>query len=162
MDSQTAAKPNRIVNIVCAGPEHRDALVSGNAAMALETEGKQLDVAVLRRGVERVLEDRSKGFYLVALDSAGSVLGQLMITFEWSDWRAGDIYWIQSVFVLPSARRSGVYRALHEHVLTLARAHGNVVAVRLYVERHHPAAIASYRQVGMKQSIYELMEQEDI
>jgi GNAT superfamily N-acetyltransferase len=147
---------------VCAGPEHRDALVAGNAAMALETEGKQLDVAVLRRGVERVLEDPSKGFYLVALDSAGEVLGQLMITFEWSDWRAGDIYWIQSVFVVPAARRSGVYRALHSHVRTLARAHGNVVAIRLYVERHNTAAIASYKQVGMKPSIYELMEQEDI
>ncbi len=147
---------------MCAGPEHRDALVAGNAAMALETEGKQLDVAVLRRGVERVLEDPSKGFYLVALDSAGEVLGQLMITFEWSDWRAGDIYWIQSVFVVPAARRSGVYRALHSHVRTLARAHGNVVAIRLYVERHNTAAIASYKQVGMKPSIYELMEQEDI
>jgi GNAT superfamily N-acetyltransferase len=162
VDSQTASKPIRIVNVVCAGPEHRDALVAGNAAMALETEGKQLDVAVLRRGVERVLEDPSKGFYLVALDSAGEVLGQLMITFEWSDWRAGDIYWIQSVFVVPAARRSGVYRALHSHVRTLARAHGNVVAIRLYVERHNTAAIASYKQVGMKPSIYELMEQEDI
>lgn len=130
--------------------------------MAEETEGKALDVEVLRRGVLAVLNDPGKGHYFVAVrGSDRAVVGQLMITFEWSDWRAGQVHWIQSVYVAPAARRLGVYRALHEHVLADARARGNVVAVRLYVERHNTAAQRTYSRVGMKSSIYELMEQED-
>jgi ribosomal protein S18 acetylase RimI-like enzyme len=128
--------------------------------MAWETEGKRLDLATLRRGVRAVLEDPTKGFYLVAVGPEEQVVGQLMVTFEWSDWRDGTIFWIQSVYVAPEARRRGVYRALHEAVLTHARAHRGV-AVRLYVEKHNRGAQETYRRVGMSPAIYELMEQED-
>ncbi len=130
--------------------------------MALETEGKQLDEVVLRRGVESVLADPAKGHYFVAVRSEDArVVGQLMITFEWSDWRAGQIHWIQSVYVAPEARQTGVYRAMHEHVIAEAKRQGDVVAIRLYVERHNTTAQRTYSRVGMKSSIYELMEQED-
>ncbi len=145
-----------------AGESHLEALVRGNQAMALETEGKQLDERVLRRGVESVLKDPGKGHYFVAVrTSDAEVVGQLMITFEWSDWRAGQVHWIQSVYVAPEARRLGVYRALHEHVVADAKSRGDVVAIRLYVERHNTAAQRTYSRVGMKTSIYDLMEQED-
>lgn len=142
-----------------AGPSHVDALIRGNQAMALETEGKRLDDAVLRRGVESVLADSNKGHYFVAVRE-DEVVGQLMLTYEWSDWRAGQVHWIQSVYVAPAARRLGVYRTLHEYVVRDARSRG-AVAIRLYVERHNTAAQRTYSRVGMKSSIYDLMEQED-
>src|SRR6185369_14223969 len=95
-----------------AEPRDLAALVAGNAAMALETEGRRLDPARLERGVRALLADPAKGFYLVA-EEAGNVVGQLMITTEWSDWRDGVFWWIQSVHVVPSHRRRGVYRRLH-------------------------------------------------
>lgn len=128
--------------------------------MAWETEAKRLGAETLRRGVRAVLEDPAKGFYLVAVTDVGRVVGQLMVTFEWSDWRDGTIFWVQSVYVTPEARRSGVYTALHAAVLSHARAHGGV-AVRLYVEKHNGVAQETYRRVGMKPAIYDLMEQED-
>ncbi|MFZ9889314.1 MAG: GNAT family N-acetyltransferase, partial [Myxococcota bacterium] len=110
-----------------------------NLAMAQESEGRDLDPEVLARGVTAVLLDRSRGVYIVA-EREGDVVGQLMLTSEWSDWRCGLFWWIQSVYVVPSARRTGVYRALHAHVLSLAKAAGDVVGVRLYVEEHNVGA----------------------
>jgi ribosomal protein S18 acetylase RimI-like enzyme len=132
-------------------------LVDFNARMAVETEGKALDRAVLTRGVTRLLEDGHRGRYFVA-DDAGDVLGCLMITSEWSDWRDGWFWWIQSVFVKPEARRRGVYRALHEHVVTEAKKAGDVVGVRLYVEPNNTRAQATYAKLGMKKT-YDVMEQ---
>jgi len=134
------------------------ALRDGNRAMALETEQLDLDPVRLLRGVEAVLADPTKGFYLVA-DSAGDVVGQLMITYEWSDWRAGTCWWIQSVHVIPAARRQGVYRALHAEALRRAKAAG-AVAVRLYVIASNRSAQATYTSLGMHDSGYRVFEQE--
>ncbi len=160
MDSRRPLDTIRNLRVLPATSEHWADLVAGNERMAWETEGKRLDPETLRRGVRAVLDDPAKGFYLVALGDDERVVGQLMVTFEWSDWRDGTIFWIQSVFVAPEARRCGVYRALHAAVLAHARAHGGV-AVRLYVERHNGAARETYRRVGMTSAIYDLMEQED-
>lgn len=132
-------------------------LVEFNLSMARETEGLELDRARLERGVEAALADSGRGFYLVAeLDGAPS--GCLLVTAEWSDWRNGWAWWIQSVYVMPAARRHGVYRALHARVLELARERGDVVALRLYVERNNLPAQATYRQLGMHESHYRMFE----
>jgi GNAT superfamily N-acetyltransferase len=137
-----------------------DALVEGNRAMALDTEGLALDPAVLRRGVGAALSDPSRGEYLVAETEGGAFAGQLMLTREWSDWRAGYWLWIQSVHVVPAYRRRGVYRALHAAVLARAAASPEPVAgVRLYVERDNARAQHTYAAVGMAETHYRLYEQ---
>jgi ribosomal protein S18 acetylase RimI-like enzyme len=133
-----------------------ETLVDMNAKMAWETEQKRLDPAVLRNGVRRVLEDQNRGRYFVAIDP--ELVGCLMVTTEWSDWRDGWFWWIQSVYVDESARRRGVYRALHEHVLSAAKDAGDVVGVRLYVEPQNARAQSTYARLGMKET-YRVMEQ---
>jgi ribosomal protein S18 acetylase RimI-like enzyme len=133
-------------------------LVDFNARMAIETENKTLDRQTLTRGVERLLKDASLGRYFVCCDGGDAIIGQLMITTEWSDWRDGHFWWIQSVYVREDARRKGVYRALHEHVVQEARAAGNVVGVRLYVEPHNTRAQGTYARLGMTKT-YDVMEQ---
>ena len=132
-------------------------LVDANAAMALETEGRRLQRDVLRRGVARLLEDPSRGRYFLAVDEDGAVLGSLMLTHEWSDWRDAWFLWIQSVYVDPAARGRGVYRLLHEHVEAVARAEG-AAGLRLYVDAHNTTARTVYERVGMHRAPYEMFE----
>jgi ribosomal protein S18 acetylase RimI-like enzyme len=119
-----------------------ETLVAFNLALAEETEGKRLDPATLRRGVAAVLADASKGFYLVA-ERGGRVLGQLMVTREWSDWRDGDWWWFQSVYVAPEARRQGVFQALYAEIVARSQAAG-ARGLRLYVENENRGAQATY------------------
>lgn len=135
-------------------------IVGGNCAMAEETEGITLDRDVVRRGVEAILGDRSKGRYFVAVDGGGEgrAVGQLMVTYEWSDWRDGMIWWVQSVWVEPGWRRRGVFRGLYEHVRKLAAAEG-AVGIRLYVEENNAAAQGTYRRMGMGMTHYRVMEE---
>ena len=132
-------------------------LVAYNRGLARETEGRELDAATLAAGVRALLEDPRKGFYLVA-ERAGRVVGQLMVTYEWSDWRNGTFWWIQSVYVALDARRTGVYRALYDAVITAARAAGDVCGVRLYVEKANGPARQTYRALGMAAAVYDLYE----
>ncbi len=132
-------------------------LVEFNARMARETEGRELDRARLSGGIARVLADPTCGVYRIALADERAV-GCLLVTREWSDWRNGWFWWIQSVFVDASARRRGVYRALHENVLSAARADPEVCGVRLYVDRENTSAQAVYRRVGLVHAHYELFE----
>ncbi len=138
-------------------PSDLPTIVDFNAAMALETEGLELDRAVLRKGVSAVIEEPSRGFYVLA-ESDGRVVGQTMITFEWSDWRNGPFWWIQSVYVAPPYRRRGVYSALYRHVLEQARQSGEVRGIRLYVERENMVAQEVYFRLGMKKAAYEMYE----
>jgi GNAT superfamily N-acetyltransferase len=135
-----------------------DALVEFNAAMAWETEHKRLDPAVLRPGVAAVFDDPRRGFYRVA-ERAGTVVGGLLVTYEWSDWRCGDWWWIQSVYVRPEARGHGVFGALYRDVAARARAAG-AVGLRLYVERDNQRAQRTYAALGMDETAYRLFEQE--
>jgi ribosomal protein S18 acetylase RimI-like enzyme len=132
-------------------------LARGNIAMALEAEHKQLDPATVRLGVRAVLEDPGKGRYFVA-ERDDQVVGQLMITYEWSDWRNGTFWWIQSVYVIPAARRTGVFRALFRHLETLAERDRSVCGIRLYVERENERAQATYRRCGLEDGGYRVME----
>jgi ribosomal protein S18 acetylase RimI-like enzyme len=134
-----------------------DALAAFNVAMAWETERLQLLPDVVDAGVRRVLGDPALGFYLVA-EEAGRAVGGLLVTSEWSDWRNGRFWWIQSVYVAPEARRRGLFQALYRHVWELASASADVCGVRLYVEQHNAAAQSTYRGLGMFQTEYRLME----
>jgi GNAT superfamily N-acetyltransferase len=137
-----------------------DALVAFNRAMAEESEAKALDVATLANGITALLRHPADGYYLVAEAEHGAPVGALMVTFEWSDWRNGRFWWIQSVYVLPEWRRRGVYRALHGHVRDLALRDPNACGLRLYVERENTGAQATYRMLGMVETHYRLMEEE--
>jgi GNAT superfamily N-acetyltransferase len=132
-------------------------LVESNAAMALETERKRLDSETLMRGVAGVLQAPARGFYLIA-ERDGQVVGCLLVTREWSDWRNGDWWWLQSVHVVPAARRLGVFRALHAEVERRARDTPDVIGVRLYVEGENRRAQATYRSFGMNETGYRLFE----
>ncbi|PKB79251.1 MAG: GNAT family N-acetyltransferase [SAR202 cluster bacterium Io17-Chloro-G9] len=134
-----------------------DVLVEFNSAMALESEGKTLDQQRLRNGVTLLFDRDDRGYYLVA-ESEGRVVGQLLITYEWSDWRNAYFWWIQSVYVAPDWRRRGVYRSLHEYVLDQARLAGDVCGVRLYVDRDNHVAQQVYSNLGMDRSHYDLFE----
>ena len=134
-------------------------IVESNIAMALETEEMALDEGVVRPGVAAVLADASLGFYLVA-EIGGSPAGQLMVTYEWSDWRNGLFWWIQSVYVRPEFRRRGVYRALHSHVADEARVAGGVCGLRLYVEQDNTTAQQVYESLDMYRTRYQMYEVE--
>lgn len=137
-------------------PADAGTIIDFNERMALETEHKRLDRATLEPGVRRLLADRSLGRYWLAVGDDGQALGQLMVTYEWSDWRNGPFFWIQSVYVSEGARRHGVYRALHERCVDEARRDG-AVGVRLYVAPGNERAIATYSRLGMSKT-YDVME----
>lgn len=131
-------------------------LVAWNTAMAWETERRQLDRDILQRGVNAVFEQPRRGFYLIA-ERDGVALGSLLVTYEWSDWRCGDFWWIQSVYVHPDARRGGVFRALYAAVAQRATTAG-AVGLRLYVETENRRAQATYAELGMQRCHYEMYE----
>ena len=133
-------------------------LAGFNRAMALETESRVLEADRLLPGVEAVLRDPRHGFFVVA-ETGREVVGALLITYEWSDWRNGRFWWIQSVYVRPEHRRRGVYRRLHEFVRDRARADGNVVGFRLYVERDNIDAQRTYASLGMGETPYRMYEE---
>lgn len=128
-----------------------------NRDMAFETERRKLSPPRVLRGVKALLADPAKGTYYVA-ESGGEVIGQLLITYEWSDWRNGNFWWIQSVFVAPKLRGRGVFKALHAHIERLARKRKDVCGVRLYVDGHNRKAKEVYARLGLKPTHYELWE----
>ena len=128
-----------------------------NRAMALETEGKELDPERLRAGIEAVFTDPARGRYLVA-ERDGAAVGSLLLTLEWSDWRNGEFWWIQSVYVAPEARRGGVFAALYHAVVEEARGTAGVAGIRLYVERENEGAQRVYEALGMQRSGYRFYE----
>jgi GNAT superfamily N-acetyltransferase len=129
-------------------------LVDANASMALETENKALDRDVLTRGVTAVFDEPRRGVYRIA-ERDGRAAGCLLITYEWSDWRNGDWWWIQSVYVMPEARRGGVFGALYRDVEAEARA-GGAVGLRLYVEWENERAQRTYASLGMEREHYHM------
>ncbi|MBX9401286.1 GNAT family N-acetyltransferase [Lysobacter sp. BMK333-48F3] len=145
----------------------RDLIADWMVAMAWETEHKRLDPPTVQAGVGAGLADSAKARYFVAMREAEVAgretiavpAGTLMLTREWSDWRNGDWWWIQSVYVAAEHRRQGVYQALHSHVAALAQATPGVVGLRLYVERGNAAAQRTYRAMGMDDAGYDIYEQ---
>ena len=132
-----------------------------NSRMAWETENRRLDPERVRQGVAALLSDPAKGTYFLAegqQDGTITVAGQLLITYEWSDWRNGNFWWIQSVYVAEEFRGRGVFRALFNHVHTLAKGRKDVCGLRLYMDAQNQTARQTYERLGLKQTDYELFE----
>jgi GNAT superfamily N-acetyltransferase len=146
-----------------ADREDVDSIVAFSEALARETEGRQLDRTRLREGTLSLLGAPELGFYMVGELAEGGrrrLVSQLMVTFEWSDWRNGVFWWVQSVYVDPAWRRQGVYRAMHDHIVTRAKADPKVCGIRLYVERDNRTAQTVYQRVGLVPSAYTVYEQD--
>ena len=135
-----------------------NALIQFNLAMAKETEDLALDESVLTQGVNTLLSNPERGFYLVA-EVDGEIAGSLMVTFEWSDWRAKDYYWIQSVYIRPQNRRQGIYAKLYQEVKQIAEQNGGAASFRLYVEQDNAKAQSTYSALGMEKSYYQMYEE---
>lgn len=133
------------------------AIVDFQIRMARETEEVELDRDVCTSGVAAVFSDPSLGRYFVA-ESDGVVVGSLMTTYEWSDWRNGTVWWIQSVFVVPELRGQGIYRRLYEHVQQLVNTRETVMGIRLYVDLRNGIAQEVYSRLGMNGDHYRLFE----
>lgn len=140
-----------------AGLADAASIATFNNGIAEETENRSLDMAIVRPGVERLLGDRALGRYWVA-EIDGKIVGQLMVTFEWSDWRNGMLWWIQSVYVDADHRRQGIFSALHRHVESLAKAEDDVIGLRLYVEYNNKRAQQTYETLGMSSPGYQVMQ----
>ncbi len=149
------------LNVRLAKPEDAATIASFSAAMALETEGRRLDFDRLHEGTRAILNSPEHGFFMVAevkQADDSQLLGQLMITYEWSDWRNGVFWWIQSVYVDPVWRRQNVFRRMNEAVMATAKTSPNVCGVRLYVEENNSVAQAVYRKLGLTPSSYAIFE----
>ncbi len=141
-----------------AVPADAPIIVEFNCRLAEESEAKTLNPALIGPGVAAGLADPDKAVYFLACDDQ-RVLGQLMVTKEWSDWRNGWFWWVQSVYVRPEARRQGVFRALYHHVVDAARLDEKVIGLRLYVEGENRQAQETYRRLGMASTGYQVLEQ---
>ena len=134
-----------------------DVVVEFNRLLALESEGKTLDANLLAPGVRAGLADPVKGRYFLA-EADGVILGQMGVTFEWSDWRNGWFWWIQSVYVRAEARRRGIFRAIFEHIQEAARNGPEVIGLRLYVDDANRAAQETYQRMGLGRTSYFVLE----
>ena len=130
-----------------------------NRAMANETESKCLHIQTVLKGVKQGLARPEICRYFVA-EKGGDVVGQAMVTYEWSDWRNGELWWLQSVYVHPDHRRQGVFRKLFEHIEAAAQAHPDVCGLRLYVEEDNRNGQSVYRKLGLIHAGYHVYERE--
>ena len=140
-----------------ATPHDAEAIIDFQLAMARETEDVTLDRTVTTRGVHAVFADPSLGRYFVA-ESDGRAVASLLITYEWSDWRNGMVWWIQSVYVLPEFRRRGVYAGLYAHVKEMVEAEPAIRGIRLYVDNRNKPAQEVYTRLGMQGEHYRVFE----
>jgi len=140
-----------------ARPTDATTIARFNRNLAWETERIRLKPQVISRGVRALLKDAGKGIYFVA-EQDGEVIGQLLVTYEWSDWRNGKFWWIQSVYVAQKFRRAGVFSTLFNHVNDVAQARKDVCGLRLYVERNNQRAQQAYQRLGMKHTHYQIYE----
>lgn len=138
-------------------PKDIATLAENNISMAMETENKILDKNTISKGVSSIINDRTKGIYWV-MEIGGNLVGQLMITYEWSDWRNGTMWWIQSVYVPKMYRRQGIYSSLYENLVNLANSDPDCCGIRLYVEKNNTRAAETYSKLGMVNAGYEIME----
>ena len=149
------------INITIRQAQIADAPVVAdlNLRLARETEDLHLDPDTVTQGVAAVLRDESKGLYYVA-EVDGTIAGQVMITYEWSDWRNGNLWWLQSVYVKHEFRQVGIFRALFSHLQTMARQTPEVRGLRLYMHSENQRARKCYESLGMKRTQYEVFEME--
>jgi len=146
-----------MINIRKATVEDIDCIAEFQRKMAFETETLKLDPEILSKGVSAVFSDPEKGFYLMA-EAEGLLVGCMMLTPEWSDWRNGWFLWIQSLFVEPGFRGKGIFKAMYRHVKSEVLKSGEYLGLRLYVVRTNEKAMAVYTKIGMDGSHYKLFE----
>jgi ribosomal protein S18 acetylase RimI-like enzyme len=132
-------------------------IIDFQIAMARETEDVDLEREITTKGVHAVFADPSHGRYFIA-ESGGRVVASLMITYEWSDWRNGMVWWIQSVYVIPEFRRQGIYAALYRHVKSMVDAEPSIRGIRLYVDDRNKSAQEVYTRLGMNGEHYKVFE----
>ena len=132
-------------------------IVTFNYLMAKETETILLDKNIVKLGVKSVITDPSKAQYWIA-ENNNTIIGQLMVTYEWSDWRNGDMWWISSVYVTENFRRRGVFSELYKHIEHMAKENPGCCGIRLYIEKHNERAQKTYLSLGMNDAGYDVME----
>jgi len=142
-----------------ANSKDAESIIQFNIAMAMETENKTLKREEIEPGVHGLFQKPEYGFYVVA-ESEGNVVGSLMITYEWSDWRNGLFWWIQSVYVIPEFRRKGVYKKMYLTIKAMAKDKPDVCGFRLYVEKENTNAQKTYAALGMDETHYKMYEEE--
>jgi len=145
-----------MITIRKATSDDAPAIVSFQKAMAMETEGMELDSDVVTEGVMALFDDAGKGQYFVA-EEQDTAVASLMITYEWSDWRNANIWWFQSVYVIPGYRRKGVFRMMYDHVKKEGMEQG-IAGLRLYVESENIRAQKTYEAMGMNGQHYRMFE----
>lgn len=137
--------------------QDKEIIAGFQVAMALETENLLLDITIVNKGVEAVFDDRSKGTYFVA-EKESKVVGSLLITYEWSDWRNGVVWWIQSVFINPEFRGIGIFPEMYRHILKNVKQDGHIRGIRLYVDKTNIKAQKVYNKLGMDGGHYSTFE----
>ena len=147
------------MNIRRAKLEDLDAIVEYNYNLAYETEDKELDKVILTKGVRNIIQDENKGIYHVC-EVDGKVVGQIMYTYEWSDWRNGTFIWVQSVYVNKEYSGKAVFKALYNKVKEICDSSNEYVGIRLYVEKENYTAQKTYRSLGMEECNYFMYEYE--
>ena len=152
-------KEENKMNIRKALNKDIDVIARYNYNLAYETENKILDMNILTKGVEAIIKDENKGIYHVC-EINGEVVGQIMYTFEWSDWRNGTFIWVQSVYVNKEYRGKGVFKALYNKVKEICDSNNEYVGIRLYVEKENYTAQKTYRSLGMEECNYFMYEYE--
>lgn len=150
---------NNLGNIRKARIEDLKTIVKFNYNLAKETEDKELNLEILRNGVKAMIEDSSKGQYYV-YEVNGRVVGQIMFTYEWSDWRNGMFLWVQSVYVDSDYRKKGIYKKLYHNVKNICDNNDGIAGIRLYVEKENINAKATYESLGMSECNYNMYEYE--
>ena len=149
-------KDEQMITIRKATPRDIDSIIDFQQKMAWETEGMQLVAGIISQGVKGVFDEASRGQYYVA-ENGGIVIASLLITYEWSDWRNTNIWWFQSVYVLPGFRRQGVFRKMYAFIKKEAEKQ-NVAGLRLYVETNNSRAKMTYEAMGMTSEHYTMYE----
>lgn len=146
-----------MITIQRAQRDHIDILIDFQQRLAYESEAVTLDASTLRKGMEAMFSDPGKGFYNVAFDGQ-EIVGCHMITYEWSDWRNGMVWWLQSVYVKESHRKKGVFRIMYENIISLIKKDPGIIGLRLYVDKSNERAMNVYSAMGMDGSHYTVYE----
>src|SRR5688572_9857248 len=146
-----------MITIQKALPNHIDILIDFQQRLAYESEGVRLDASTLREGMEAMFDDPDKGVYYIARDG-NEVVGCHMITYEWSDWRNGMVWWLQSVYVKESHRKKGIFKMMYDNVISMIKKDPSLIALRLYVDKSNERAMKVYSAMGMDGSHYTVYE----
>ena len=144
------------MKIRIANDKDIEQITKNNLLIALESEKKNIDYATVYKGVKNLIKDKSKGFYLV-FQKNSTIIGELMITYEWSDWNNNFIWWVQSAFVDKSYRKKGIFYKLINHIKIIAKENG-VNKLKLYVYKNNVNAITAYEKIGFKKQFYEIYQ----